>query len=119
MDNIQKMVTDFHEKYGHDIGIGFDIDVLQFRKKLIDEEAKELFEAIDSENKEKIIDSIADLLYVVFGTSVVIGADSEEIVSRVHNANMAKVPAGNLRKPIKPIDWIEPTFDDIIKEIGE
>ena len=117
MSKIQEMVEEFHIKYGHDVNIGFDYNVLEFRKRLILEEAFELSDAIDSENVEEIIDGIADLLYVVFGTSVVIGIDSEEIVSIVHNANMNKVYAGNLLKPIKPQDWEEPNFDEIINNV--
>ena len=117
MSKIQKMVEEFHIKYGHDVNVGFDYDTLEFRRQLILEEALELSDAIDSKNMEKIIDGIADLLYVVFGTSVVIGIDSDEIVSIVHNANMNKIYAGSLSKPIKPQGWKEPNFDDIISNI--
>lgn len=118
-----------------------DVDVLQLRINLIEEEVGELLSVLyvlrnrttvtpgapplTEEQKVKamteLADAIADTVYVVNGTGVSFGLPGEEIFDIVHTANMAK-STGPVRmdgKRLKPEGWErpEPKIQSLIESI--
>jgi predicted HAD superfamily Cof-like phosphohydrolase len=72
--------------------------VSQLRYDLIDEELKELGQAIEERNIVDVADALTDLLYVVYGAGHSFGLDLDKCFEEVHNSNMTKLgPEG---KPI-------------------
>jgi predicted HAD superfamily Cof-like phosphohydrolase len=72
--------------------------VSQLRYDLIDEELKELGQAIEERNIVEVADALTDLLYVVYGAGHSFGLDLDKCFEEVHNSNMTKLgPEG---KPI-------------------
>jgi len=114
------MVRDFHEKYGCPVGKlfsghCFDPNVLFLRTRLIVEETAEFTEAAQRQDVVAMVDALADLLYVVYGTAVVLGVDLEPVFRIVHESNMLKIPPGPDDKKVrKPPSWQPP---DIAAEL--
>jgi predicted HAD superfamily Cof-like phosphohydrolase len=128
MDNYTK-VKEFHTKFKQPIDVGFDIDVLRSRKKMITEEVGELFTEYDlilwrdgvikNTNKERLVKELCDVLYVVYGAFVELGVDVHEAMKRVHESNLSKLqPDGTVLKKdgkvIKPITYKKPSLTDLI-----
>lgn len=114
-------VVDFHKKFKHpcpDKPRRPAESWVEFRKKLIIEEAEELCEAIESCSLVKIAREAMDLIYVVIGTMVAFGLPIRRSWSAVHKANMRKEYAGPRKKPKKPKGWEPPdlAIDEAIKE---
>lgn len=111
-------VADFHRKFGHDapvVPVLPEIATMEFRIKLIEEETRELVEAIRARKLGPIIQECVDLVYVVLGTLVVCGVRIKPFFSAVHEANMAKEPNPKGGKPIKPEGWEKPDCSALIK----
>jgi NTP pyrophosphatase (non-canonical NTP hydrolase) len=62
----------------------------QLRLHLIEEEAKELREAILAEDLVAVADALADLKYVIHGAELEFGIDGDETFAEVHRSNMTK-----------------------------
>lgn len=112
------LVARFHRKFGHgapEVPVVPEVRILEFRIKLIEEETRELVEAIRARKLGPIIQECVDLVYVVLGTLVVCGVRIKPFFKAVHAANMEKEanPAGG--KPIKPSGWVKPNCEDLIK----
>ena len=118
MNKMQVMVRYFHEKYGHSTGDINNLpsqDVLDFRKKLIEEEKIELEEAIENKDLVKICDGLGDLLYVIFGFGNVLGVDLEPIFIEIHRSNMSKdMPDNGTSKPIKGKNYFPPDLKGVL-----
>lgn len=114
-----KALTEFHEalydktKIEHNrLGYGFDAQSYALRMNLIDEEKEELddaiFEYLDTgKHLDNVRKELCDLLYVVFGTAVVLGLPVDEDFAKVHANNMLKIANGTVRgdgKLVKPVD---------------
>lgn len=109
--NIDK-VRQFHEKYGHPVADkpGLIPDSrFKFRVRLIQEELGEYEEAANDYDLTGIVDALADLLYVVYGTAVEHGVDVDGALAEAHRSNMTKEMNG-LGKPIKGAAFEEPDF---------
>jgi predicted HAD superfamily Cof-like phosphohydrolase len=107
--DFQNMVRDFHQHMGHPVAQKPDAAQLLFRSRLIIEEAAEFVEAASRGDEPDMIDALCDLLYVTFGTGVVMGVDLAPIFAQVHAKNMQKIPASSpTEKPAKPAGWIAP-----------
>ena len=64
----------------------------------------------------EIADGLADLIYVLIGTSIAYGIDLEPIWDEVHKTNMAKV-GGGVRgdgKILKPEGWEPPEIERLL-----
>lgn len=68
-----------------------DIDTIEVRFRLIEEELDEVVEAIIEEDFEAIAKELADLLYVVYGTGHNFGIDLDAAFAEVHRSNMTKL----------------------------
>lgn len=94
------------------------VALLDLREALIDEEYKEVSEALsefedslvgmyNSKTKEHLAKEICDLIYVLVGTAVDLGIDLTEAFKLVHENNMLKVGTSSVRddgKLVKPKD---------------
>ena len=96
-----------------------------FRLSLIQEEVEELAEALSKESLVQAADAMADILYVVLGTSVSLGIDLEPVFQEIHRSNMTKlVKDGNgnhtlTKRPdgkvLKPSTYEPPNLSPIIQ----
>ena len=92
-DHYLDRVRAFHKKlYGDQAepaSLSNDRVVLA-RLRLMMEELGELASAMHEEDLVATADGLADLLYVVFGTALVLGIPIAEVYAEVHKANMSK-----------------------------
>jgi predicted HAD superfamily Cof-like phosphohydrolase len=122
MTEEQKMVYDFHKKYGSQISDKptlADTGTRFLRARLIAEEAIEFLTAANQADMDKMVDSMCDLLYVTYGTAVALGIDLEPFFKEVQRSNMSKTggrDAGG--KIIKGPDFKDPQFADIFSSQG-
>ncbi len=91
MTNEQRMVQEFHRKFGLTVEssptIPSEADY-RLRIKLVREEDEEFYAA---QNLVSVADALADLLYVIYGSAVTFGMDLEPIFREVHRSNMSKL----------------------------
>src|SRR5512143_3696452 len=89
----QRMVKEFHEKDGAPSaarpGVPPHKDRLR-RARLVFTEAAEFIEAADKDDFVEMVDALADLLVVTYGTAVEMGVDLEPVFAEVHRSNMSK-----------------------------
>lgn len=93
MDNQQAMVREFHQKYDSpapDRPVSISPKDRLRRARLIFSEAAEFIEAADRDDYVEMVDALADLLVVVYGTAVEMGVDLEPVFAEVHRSNMSK-----------------------------
>ena len=128
-------VREFHEAFGlpiNWIGPGTSKEKIELRRKLIQEEFKEVdevFEAllveiergyINRATMAHLLKELADLKYVIDGTGVTFGLDVEAAEERVHNSNMSKLwEDGKPRyredgKVLKGPLYHEPYLEDLV-----
>jgi len=92
-------------------------DIMQSRIRHLQEELNELHAAhIYDKGMPEQLDAIVDLVYVAVGTAYLMGLDFDEAWTRVHNANMQKVPQATERSKIdvvKPEGWVAPDLKDL------
>lgn len=143
MQSLFEDIKDFHRKFGlaydgpprvlnytlEKFRVGFMAEELaeyltdnkDFQKKFIDM-ANEALLLIDSPSREKQLDALVDMVYVILGTAYMKGWDFDEAWRRVHEANMKKVRAlravdsarGSLYDVIKPEGWVAPDLKDLV-----
>lgn len=139
-----KDVREFHDRFdpsGVDRSREPAIALLEKRRKLIQEEFREVGEAIEDykkwifysdneldnhglvgEKREQLAKELADLLYVVYGTAEELSIPLEEIFKVVHQSNMGKLwPDGQVHyneygKVIKPPTYTPPDLGPILNE---
>lgn len=115
----------FHSKAGAYIGMKPKVpqlEVVQLREKLIEEEYREVVDALHSENLASIAQELVDLIVVTLGTAVSYGIDLNQVWNLVQKANMAKVggPKREDGKILKPEGWQRPDVaTEIKKQRGE
>ena len=137
MTNFEK-VKIFMESFGQEVKhkpAVPDIDIIELRLNLINEEFIELVNAAqesreEDENvsqKDKLIDvadALADLLYVVYGAGHAFGLDLDECFTEVHESNMSKFDEGKPiyredGKVLKSDTYIPPNLGEILFPKGE
>ena len=72
--------------------------IVKLRYDLIDEELKELKEAIEKKSITEVADALTDILYVTYGAGHAFGIDLDKCFTEVQNSNMSKL--GKDGKPI-------------------
>jgi predicted HAD superfamily Cof-like phosphohydrolase len=97
------------------VGGEFDKDQFNLYVSLIDEEIRELYEAITAHDKVETLDALIDILVVTIGAIHSMGADGEGAWKEVMSTNFAKIDkkTGLVRKRedgkvLKPIGWTAP-----------
>jgi len=63
---------------------------LEFRAKFIQEELTELFEAINNEEPDEVVDAFIDIIVIALGSLDAFDVDIKKAWKRVHYANMQK-----------------------------
>jgi len=72
--------------------------IVKLRYDLIDEELKELKEAIEKKSITDVADALTDILYVTYGAGHAFGINLDKCFTEVQNSNMSKL--GKDGKPI-------------------
>lgn len=112
-------VEDFQLKFRHYVASSPtlpDRGVMSLRQRLIHEEFKELYEALESRDLPEIARESVDLVYVVLGTMRSCGLDFRPFWDQIHEANMLKMPNPEPNgKTLKPPGWVKPNPADLIK----
>jgi predicted HAD superfamily Cof-like phosphohydrolase len=89
----QAMVQEFHKKYGAPVAEKPTMishkDRLR-RARLIFSEAAEYIESADKNDFVEMIDALADILVVTYGTAIEMGVDLEPVFREVQRSNMSK-----------------------------
>jgi predicted HAD superfamily Cof-like phosphohydrolase len=91
--------------------------------KLIEEEHKELLEALAAGDEVETLDALLDILVVTIGAIHSIGADGEGGWKEVMATNFAKIDkeTGKVRKRedgkvLKPVGWTPPDLKPFLKK---
>ena len=94
---------------------GFNQDQFNLYVNLIEEESKELADAITAHDEVETLDALIDILVVTIGAIHSMGADAEGAWKEVMKTNFAKIDreTGKVRKRedgkvLKPIGWVPP-----------
>lgn len=107
-----------HEKF--EMNSLADTELLLLRKKLINEEVEELFDAIKGRNKQEILKELVDVVVVCVGMADTYGWDFDTAFKRVHESNMSKLDDDGrpLRredgKVIKSKNYKPPYLSDLV-----
>lgn len=97
---------------------------LEFRAKFIQEELTELFEAINNEEADEVVDAFIDIIVIALGSLDAFDVDIKKAWKRVHYANMQKKIGVKDSRPnplglpdlVKPENWQAPQhFDNVGK----
>ncbi len=118
----QSLVREFHQKYGAPISNRAaqipPKDRLR-RARLIISEAAEFLEAADKDDFVEMVDALADILVVTYGTAIEMGVDLEPIFAEVHRSNMSKNggkdPGGKI---LKGPGFSPPDLPPLLREQG-
>ena len=93
MTNFEK-VKKFMETFGQEIrrNAGFpDSKITNLRYDLIQEELKELKEALENKNIKEVADALTDILYVTYGAGHAFGINLNKCFEEVQKSNMSKL----------------------------
>ncbi len=93
-----------------------DTAYLMFRNSLLLNEVAELFTAIHNKGEIEIADGLADVIYIVIGTCVILNVPIDEVLAEVHKSNMTKDKGA-----VKGKDFILPDIKKVyqLKRIGK
>ena len=102
---------------------GFNQEQFKLYVNLIDEEFKELKEAIENEDMIETLDALEDILVVTIGAIHSAGMDGEGAWKEVMATNFAKIDknTGKVRKRedgkvLKPIGWVPPELAPFVSK---
>jgi predicted HAD superfamily Cof-like phosphohydrolase len=119
-----EMVTQFHLLYGAHIEEKPTLDIPEslvlMRVALIQEEFKELLEAIAEKDLIEFADALADMVYVIYGFAVTTGVNLDRVLAEVHRSNLSKL--GEDGEPIyredgkvlKGPNWRPPDIKEVL-----
>ena len=93
MSNFSK-VGKFMKTFGQDVKTkpSFSTEKInKLRLDLIEEELKELTEAMKNKDLLEVADALTDILYVTYGAGHAFGIDLDKCFQEVQNSNMSKL----------------------------
>lgn len=100
-----------------------NIDQYSLYLNLIEEEYKELTEAVDAHDRKEQLDALIDILVVTIGAIHSAGFDAEGAWKEVMKTNFAKIDkeTGKVRKRedgkvLKPTGWEPPDLEPFLKK---
>ena len=103
----------------------FNEDQFNLYMKLIEEECRELGEAVGQHDKVETVDALVDILVVTIGALHSMGADAEGAWKEVMRTNFAKIDkeTGKVRKRedgkvLKPLGWTPPELAPFVTKIN-
>lgn len=98
MTNFERVTEEFMRNFGQRVFDSpqftiFDTEpkTVTLRLKLIEEEVKELQDAIEASDMTETVDALADILYVVYGAAGAFGINLDKAFNLVHQSNMTKL----------------------------
>jgi predicted HAD superfamily Cof-like phosphohydrolase len=101
----------------------FDAGQYGLYLNLIEEEYKELTEAIDAHERQEQLDALIDILVVTIGAIHSAGFDAEGAWKEVMSTNFAKIDkeTGKVRKRedgkvLKPVGWVPPELGQYLSK---
>jgi predicted HAD superfamily Cof-like phosphohydrolase len=101
----------------------FNKDQFNLYVSLIDEEVRELYDAITAHDKVETLDALIDIIVVTIGAIHSAGYDAEGAWKEVMRTNFAKIDkeTGKVRKRedgkvLKPVGWTPPDLKPFVKE---
>ena len=134
-NDYEQKAAAFHAAFDIELNVPVTADLLRFRKTLIAEEIRELFEELDraaaaldageaipAPVAANLLKETADVQYVLSGMSVTFGWPIAEVYDRVHTSNMSKLGADG--RPVRREDgkvlkgpaYHPPILDDLVKK---
>lgn len=110
-------VKEFHAKFKVPILENFRLipeDRFDLRFSLLKEENEEYLQACKEKNLIKVADSLADMLYVLYGTIIEHGFEEKikEVFDEIHKSNMSKNYSEG--KMIKGKNYFKPDIQKLI-----
>ena len=123
MTNFEKVGL-FMKTFGQDIKTSASFSskkITELRVSLIEEELKELKDAIESKNLIEVADALTDILYVTYGAGHAFGINLDACFNEVQKSNMSKLgidgkPIFNEKgKVMKGPNYFIPDFSKLIK----
>ena len=96
-ETIQDKLRIFHHSFNHPVGIKYSKPSAivnsekTLRRTLVQEEFKELMDAISNEEDYEVLKELCDLVYVCVGFAVTYGWSFDTAFNRVHVSNMSKL----------------------------
>tara|TARA_Y100000389_G_scaffold194481_1_gene224543 strand:- start:445 stop:903 length:459 start_codon:yes stop_codon:yes gene_type:complete len=109
--------VDFNQAFGvtvkdtaHQTVFQDDQSLVKLRLGLINEEVKELNEAVENHDFVETIDALADILYVVYGAGASFGIDLDKAFNIVHDSNMSKL-CKTEDEAKETVDWYKKNDD--------
>jgi predicted HAD superfamily Cof-like phosphohydrolase len=131
MIDYQGMVLDFHRQSNSPIrrtpGFPRDPNTLSRRQGLLLEEFIEYGNAIEDGDLIGMADAIGDIMYLLFGDSIILGLPMDKIFAEIHRSNMTKLIDGIQKRDdgkiikgnsYEPPDLISVIADSYIEEEG-
>jgi predicted HAD superfamily Cof-like phosphohydrolase len=105
-----------------------DDEVFIFRYQFLIEELHELLSAHRRGDLPGVADALADLAYVVLGTSHYYGVPFDAVFEEIHRANLTKERSGGEQDPrskrssgldvVKPRWWTPPDVGGVLRRYG-
>merc|ERR1712178_159182 len=96
--NFRCVTEEFMKNFGQKVFTSpqvniFDSDpkTVTLRLKLIEEEVKELADALKASDMVETVDALGDILYVVYGAGGAFGIDLDKAFDLIHESNMTKL----------------------------
>ena len=124
MTNFEK-VKKFMQTFGQDVKekARFPNEkITNLRIELIEEELKELKEAITNKDIKEVADALTDILYVTYGAGHSFGINLDKCFEEVQNSNMSKLDEqgkpiyNNSGKVMKGPNYFKPDLNKIIND---
>ena len=123
MTNFEKVGL-FMKTFGQEVKLNasFSSDKINtLRIDLIEEELKELKDAIKKKDLKEAVDALTDILYVTYGAGHAFGVNLDKCFEEVQNSNMSKL--GEDGKPIynengkvmKGPNYFKPNLNQFLK----
>lgn len=90
---IAAKVREFHEAFGLSVSDTPDPkpDAWKLRIELLREEFEEYAAAAEAGDLVEVADALADMVYVIYGTSSEYGIPLDAVLDEVHRSNMSKL----------------------------
>ena len=123
MANVFRDQEKFMKACDQTTGGEFDQDQFAMYLGLIEEEYKELWEAVNNNDQLETLDALIDILVVTIGAIHSMGSDAEGAWKEVMMTNFAKIDkdTGKVRKRedgkvLKPVGWVPPNLEPFVKK---
>lgn len=123
------LVRRFHDASGLPVAaqptLDVATDVLDLRRRLVDEEVGELHTALDCHALVAVADALGDLVYVAYGMALTLGIDLDAVIAEIHRSNLTKANANSAPvvrsdgKVLKGCRYSPPDIASVLGVAGE